>query len=132
MLLLPFFSPVTRPMIRPLAAVGNAAVMSVPSRSILRLAGRTKPGTVTSTRAEPPLMRSARFDKVLIVVPLTGGVSGASLPPQPKSTSEAKAAANAARKRGYFKFVSGGQAGRCRRVVVVGNRVDRAPRVGAA
>src|SRR5438874_2199585 len=91
-------------MIRPLALVGKAAVMSVPSRSILRVAGRTKPGTVTSTSALPPLMRSARFDKVLIVVPLTGGAAGASLPPHPKSTNEARAAANAAKEREYFKI----------------------------
>src|SRR3954465_6260 len=120
--LAPFVSPVTTPMIRPFALVGNAAVMSGPSRSILMVAGRTKPGTVTSTSALPPLMRSARFDRVVIVVPLTGGAAGASLPPHPKSTNDERAAASAASGREYFKVVSGEHAGRCRQVVVVGSR----------
>src|SRR5450755_2859529 len=50
--LVPFVSPVTMPIIRPLALAAKADVMSVPSRSTFRLAADTDAGSLTSTRAE--------------------------------------------------------------------------------
>ena len=71
--------------------------MSVPSRSTFSVAGSTKPGVLISTRAEPPLTRSARFDKVVMVMPLVGGeVLSSSPPPQAVRTNDARTAACAA------------------------------------
>ena len=93
--LAPFFNPVTRPRIRPWAFCANAAVMSVPSRSTLRVAGNRNPGVFSSTSAEPPLIRSARLDSVVIVNPEVGGtlaLSSSSQPATNKTTAAAKAA----------------------------------------
>ena len=97
--LTPFFNPVTRPRIRPLALALKVAVISVPSRSILRVAGNRNPGVLTSTSAEPPLTRSARLDKVVIVMPLVGGTFALSPPPQADNTIDANTAACAAARR---------------------------------
>ena len=101
MVLAPLARPVTSPTMRPLDSVVNEEVMSVPSRSTRRLAGLLPPGTLTSTSAEPPLTRSARFDKVVIVVPAVGL---SSLPPQADRIKEAMAAKSAARKRWDLKI----------------------------
>ena len=93
----PTLRPVTTPRMRPLGCCAKVDVMSVPSRSTLSVAGRTKPGVRISTRAVPPLTRSARFDKVVMVIPLVGG--GALLsspPPQAVRTNERTTAACAA------------------------------------
>jgi len=103
MTLAPFFSPVTTPRMRPLACCENRAVLSVPSRSTLRVAGTTKPGVLISTRAEPPLTRSARLDRVVIAMPLVGGTFAlSSLPPQADRTSDANAPADAATRRRWM------------------------------
>src|SRR5213596_3197339 len=60
---------VMSPMYRPLGRTAKAAVTSRPSTSTRTLAGSTPAGSTISTRASPPLMTSARFDKTLISNP---------------------------------------------------------------
>src|SRR5471032_2736196 len=92
--LAPTFSPVTAPSVRPLARVLKADVTSVPSTSTRSCEADVPAGSLTSISTEPPLTRSARLDRVWMVVP---GV-GLLLPPQAVSTIEAAAAMHAAAK----------------------------------
>src|SRR3954470_11865111 len=77
--LAPSLRPLTRPTVRPSEPVLNAEVTSVPFSATARLGASVALGSLTSTKASPPLIRSARFDSVVIVA--AGGWS--SPPPHP-------------------------------------------------
>ena len=97
----------------PSARVVKAELTSVPLRSTRRLPDEETEGILTSTRADPPLTKSARLESVLTVVPPGGEL----LPPHAASASEKAAASAATRSCLIFKKVSCGLAGLRRRVV---------------
>src|ERR1039458_7932614 len=98
-LLVPFFRPLTTPRVRPLASVANDEVRSVPSRSTFSVLTDAEPGNLISTRAEPPLIRSARFDSVCIVT----GVDATGVPLRPPHDASPRQNARAAAVAANFR-----------------------------
>ena len=89
--LLPFARPVTRPTMRfpDDARCANCAVTSRPPTLTLSAARPTPAVRLISTRASPPLTRSARFDSTLIFGASVGGGVPSSLPPHADSVPAA-------------------------------------------